>query len=238
MTEHRVEVDGASVHDAAFHTFAGLELLAVETLIIKETVQTVQLSIATHILKYVREVVDQTAHGKQHTIAIELVAAGQRTVANLAGSEQNVLAVHHHDGVVAGLRHGVVVQCDMVLQELFDGAVVFVVNLTFLGMIGSNEFVGLFLGETTVGRRKDGERLCRGQRLVVATCLDNATEVAQFRVLLDGLPQRPFFYALCCPVVVVVPRVGAGSEGEGGYCQPHHHDISIFSFHILFSLVR
>ena len=162
LTEHRVEVDGTSIHDAAFHALAGLELLAVEMLIIKETIQTVQLSIATHILKHVREVVNLTAHGKQHTIAIEFVAAGQRTVANLAGSEQNVLAVHHHDGVVAGLRHGVVVQCDMVLQKLLDGAVVFVVNLTLLGMIGSNEFVGLFLGETTVGRRKDGERLCRG----------------------------------------------------------------------------
>ena len=110
----------------------------------------------------------------------------------------------------------------MVLQELFDGAVVFVVNLTLLGIIGSNEFVGLFLGETTVGRRKDGERLCRSQRLVIATSLDNTTEVTQFRVLLDGLPQRPLFYALCSPVVVVVPCVGAGGEGEGGYCQPYH----------------
>ena len=214
MTEHRVEVDGASVNDAAFHALAGLELLAVETFIIKETVQTIQLSIATHILKHVREVVNLTAHGKQHAIVIKFVAAGQRTVANLAGSEQNVLAVHHHDGVVAGLRHGVVVQCDMVLQELLDGAVVSVVNLTLLGIIGTNEFVGLFLGETTVGRRKDGEHLCRCQRLVVATSLYNATEVAQFRVLLDSLPQRPLFYALCSPVVVVVPRVGAGGHEE------------------------
>ena len=112
------------------------------------------------------------------------------------------------------------VHSDVIPHKLLNDGVVFLTHLILLRIIGSNQRCCFLCREMIVRRSEDREHLTACQRLVKATGLQHTGKVAQVTVTLDSLPQRPFQDTVTSTLVVLIPRVGAGSEGEGGQCQP------------------
>ena len=115
-----------------------------------------------------------------------------------------------------------VIHCDVVLYKLLDDGIIVVVHLSFFCVIACDELLGLLGRELIVGGSEDGKYLAAVECLVVATALNNLSEVAQIAVLLNGLPECSVAHAFTFIIIVIVPGVRTGRKGEGSYCQPYH----------------
>ena len=124
-----------------------------------------------------------------------------------------------------------VIQGDVVLDELLDHGVVIFRHLTFLCIIGFDQFIGLLGREFVVGGSKDRKYLTTVQGLVVTTGLYHLGEVAQVAVLRNSLPECLVIHPFAFVVEVIIPCVGAGREGEDCQCKSYHLIIYMFSAH-------